>query len=81
MLDSAKDFQLLTMPVKIPHTDAIPNRLNTDDPTIVPMPMSPSVTNVPTMATKSSGADVAAAKKVAPATSYERWRAVNIELI
>lgn len=60
------------MPVKIPHTAAIPNRLNTDDPTIVPMPMSPSVTNVPTTATKSSGADVAAAKKVAPATSYER---------
>lgn len=57
------------MPVAIPHTAAIPNILNTDEPTIVPTPMSPSVINVPTQATNSSGADVAPAKKVAPATS------------
>lgn len=57
------------MPVKIPQIAAIPSTLNTDEPTIVPTPMSPFVINVPTKATNSSGAEVAAAKNVAPATS------------
>nr|CAH7712967.1 unnamed protein product [Callosobruchus chinensis] len=61
--------------------------LNTADPTIVPTPMSPSVMKVPMTFTKSSGADVAAAMKVAPATSEDIFNAkisksaINILLI
>jgi hypothetical protein len=49
--------------------------LKTAEPTIVPTPMSPSVMKVPIALTKSSGADVAAAMKVAPATSFDIERA------
>lgn len=45
--------------------------LNTAEPTIVPTPMSPSVMNVPMAFTNNSGADVAAAINVAPATSFD----------
>jgi len=45
--------------------------LNTAEPTIVPTPMSPSVMNVPMAFTNNSGADVAAAINVAPATSLD----------
>lgn len=51
--------------------------LNTALPTIVPTPMSPSVINVPMTFTNSSGADVAAAMNVAPATSFDILRAEN----
>lgn len=44
--------------------------LKTAEPTIVPIPRSPSVINVPTTFMNNSGLDVAAAINVAPATSF-----------
>lgn len=55
----------------MPQQAGTASMLNTADPTIVPTPMSPSVMNVPIALTKSSGAEVAAAMKVAPATSFD----------
>lgn len=43
--------------------------LNTADPTIVPTPISPWVTNVPTLFINSSGLELATAINVAPAMS------------
>jgi hypothetical protein len=62
----------LTMPAPIPHTAATAKMLKTALPTIVPIPMSPFVINVPIMFVNSSGAEVAIAIKVAPATSLGR---------
>jgi len=44
--------------------------LNKDEPTIVPTPISPFVTNVPIIFINSSGDEVAAAIIVAPTTSF-----------
>lgn len=63
------------MPAPIPQHAATAKMLNTALPTIVPTPMSPSVMNVPMTLTKSSGADVAAAMNVAPATSFDMFNA------
>lgn len=43
--------------------------LNTADPTIVPIPKSPSVTKVPTLLMNNSGLELATAINVAPAMS------------
>ena len=65
------------MPAPIPQQAATARMLKTADPTIVPIPMSPSVINVPMTFTKSSGADVAAAINVAPATSFDIFKAAK----
>ncbi|VEN45646.1 unnamed protein product [Callosobruchus maculatus] len=65
------------VPAPIPQHAATASMLNTADPTIVPTPISPSVIKVPMTFTKSSGADVAAAMKVAPATSDDIFNAVT----
>lgn len=49
--------------------------LKTALPTIVPIPISPSVMKVPITFTNNSGADVAAAINVAPATSFDMFSA------
>lgn len=64
-----------TIPAPIPQHAATAKMLKTADPTIVPMPMSPSVIKVPITLTKSSGAEVAAAMNVAPATSFDIFKA------
>lgn len=66
-----------TMPAPIPQQAGTARILNTAEPTIVPTPMSPSVMNVPMAFTKSSGAEVAAAMNVAPATSFDIESAAN----
>lgn len=66
-----------TVPAPIPQQLATARILKTALPTIVPTPMSPSVIKVPITLTKSSGADVAAAINVAPATSFDMFRAFN----
>lgn len=63
------------MPAPMPQQAATARMLKTAEPTMVPMPMSPSVMNVPMQLTNSSGADVAAAMNVAPATSLDISRA------
>lgn len=74
----AKTFGLkLTIPAPMPQQAATAKILKTAEPTIVPMPMSPSVMNVPITFTKSSGADVAAAINVAPATSFDIFNAIR----
>lgn len=65
----------LTIPAARPQQAATARMLKTADPTIVPTPMSPSVINVPITFTKSSGAEVAAAINVAPATSLDIFSA------
>lgn len=45
---------------------------------MVPIPRSPSVTKVPTILMNNSGLDVAAAIKVAPATSFETLISANM---
>lgn len=60
----------------MPQQAATARILKTADPTIVPTPMSPSVMKVPITLTKSSGAEVAAAMNVAPATSLDMLSAV-----
>lgn len=67
------------MPAPIPQHAATANILKTAEPTMVPTPMSPSVMKVPITLTKSSGADVAAAINVAPATSADIFKAKNKE--
>lgn len=64
-----------TIPAPIPQHAATANMLKTAEPTMVPTPISPSVMNVPITFTKSSGADVAAAINVAPATSLDIFKA------
>uniref|UniRef100_A0A1B0B898 Uncharacterized protein n=1 Tax=Glossina palpalis gambiensis TaxID=67801 RepID=A0A1B0B898_9MUSC len=54
---------------------ATANILNTAEPTIVPTPISPSVMKVPITFTNNSGAEVAAAINVAPATSLDIFKA------
>lgn len=66
----------LTMPAPMPQQAATASMLKTAEPTMVPTPMSPSVMNVPITLTNSSGADVAAAIKVAPATSLDMLSAI-----
>lgn len=63
------------MPAPMPQHAATASMLKTAEPTIVPTPMSPSVMNVPITFTNSSGADVAAAINVAPATSADIFNA------
>lgn len=65
------------MPAPMPQQAATASILNTAEPTIVPTPMSPSVMNVPITLTNNSGADVAAAMNVAPATSLDISNAVQ----
>jgi len=60
-----------TIPAPMPQQAATAKMLNTADPTIVPTPISPSVMKVPITLTNSSGAEVAAAMNVAPATSLD----------
>lgn len=60
-----------TIPAPMPQQAGTARMLNTAEPTIVPTPMSPSVMNVPMAFTNNSGADVAAAINVAPATSFD----------
>ena len=66
-----------TMPAPMPQQAATAKILNTAEPTMVPTPISPSVMKVPITFTKSSGADVAAAINVAPATSLDILRAAS----
>lgn len=68
---------LITIPAARPQQAATARMLKTAEPTIVPTPMSPSVINVPMTFTNNSGADVAAAIKVAPATSFDMFRAAE----
>lgn len=65
----------------MPQQAATAKMLNTADPTIVPTPISPSVINVPITFTNSSGADVAAAINVAPATSADMFKAANNKIV
>lgn len=67
----------LTIPDPIPQQAATAKILNTALPTIVPTPISPSVMKVPITLTNNSGAEVAAAINVAPATSLDIFRAEN----
>lgn len=67
---------ILTIPAPIPQQAATARMLKTALPTMVPTPMSPSVMNVPMTFTNSSGADVAAAMNVAPATSLDMFNAI-----
>lgn len=69
-------YKWLTIPAPIPQQAATARMLNTAEPTMVPTPMSPSVMNVPITFTNNSGADVAAAMNVAPATSLLMLSAV-----
>lgn len=68
---------ILTIPAPMPQHAATARMLKTALPTIVPTPISPSVMKVPITFTKSSGADVAAAMNVAPATSLDMFSAVQ----
>lgn len=61
----------------MPQQAATAKMLKTALPTMVPTPISPSVMNVPITFTNSSGADVAAAMNVAPATSLDIFSAVQ----
>lgn len=63
------------MPAPIPQQAATASMLNTALPTIVPTPISPSVMNVPMTFTNNSGAEVAVAINVAPATSLDIFSA------
>uniref|UniRef100_A0A1A9ZGN0 Uncharacterized protein n=1 Tax=Glossina pallidipes TaxID=7398 RepID=A0A1A9ZGN0_GLOPL len=65
----------ITIPAPIPQQAATANILNTAEPTIVPTPISPSVMKVPITFTNNSGAEVAAAINVAPATSLDIFKA------
>lgn len=51
--------------------------LNTADPTMVPTPRSPCVTNVPTQLINNSGLELAVAINVAPAMSSDMLRATT----
>lgn len=68
---------VLTIPAPIPQHAATAKMLNTADPTIVPTPISPSVMKVPMTLTNNSGAEVAAAINVAPATSADIFKAAK----
>ena len=57
-----------------PQTPGIASRLNTAEPTIVPIPISEPA-KTPIIEVKNSGADVPIAKKVAPAMSLGNFRA------
>ena len=70
-LKTIKHTWQLTIPAPMPQQAGTARMLNTAEPTIVPTPMSPSVMNVPMAFTNNSGADVAAAINVAPATSFD----------
>lgn len=61
----------LTEEAASPPRAATPRVLNRLEPETVPIPISDSVTNVPTTFTNSSGADVAVAMNVAAATFYK----------
>lgn len=71
----------LTIPAPIPQQAATARILKTAEPTMVPTPMSPSVINVPITFTNNSGADVAAAINVAPATSFVMFSAETNEYL
>jgi hypothetical protein len=62
--------QIQTIPAPMPQHAATANILKTADPTMVPIPISPSVINVPITLTNNSGADVAAAINVAPIEQF-----------
>lgn len=62
----------LTRTAAKPPIEATPNALNNDDPTIVPIPISDSVMNVPIKFVNNSGHDVAIDINVAAATSCHR---------
>lgn len=62
-------FKKVTLPATKAQHAGTARTLNTAEPTIAPTPKSPSVTNVPTQLMNSSGLELAAAMKVAPATS------------
>lgn len=57
-----------------PQTPGIASRLNTAEPTIVPIPIS-EPTKTPIIEVNNSGADVPIAKKVAPAMSLDNFSA------
>lgn len=58
--------EVLTISAAMPQHAATANILNTAEPTIVPIPISPSVINVPMTFTNNSGLLVAPAINVAP---------------
>jgi hypothetical protein len=70
----------ITIPAPMPQHAATARILKTAEPTMVPTPMSPSVMKVPMTFTNNSGAEVAAAIKVAPATSFVIFKAVKQEM-
>lgn len=69
------------MPAPIPQQAATARILKTAEPTMVPTPMSPSVMKVPITFTNSSGAEVAAAMNVAPATSFVMFNAARQQTV
>lgn len=60
---------VLTNGAAIPPMAATPRALNIEEPTIVPIPISDFVMNVPIMLVNSSGVEVAIDMNVAAATS------------
>lgn len=54
-----------------PPIAATPSPLNIEEPTMVPIPISDSVMNVPMMLVNISGQEVATDMKVAAATSWK----------
>lgn len=64
-----KYFAFKTFAAASPPMADTPNALKRAEPTIVPMPKSDFVTNVPMTLANSSGQEVAEAIKVAAATS------------
>lgn len=60
----------------MPQHAATAKMLNTAEPTMVPIPMSPSVMNVPMTFTNNSGLLVAPAIKVAPQISLDIFKAM-----
>lgn len=66
-----------TIPAPMPQQAATAKILNTAEPTIVPIPISPSVMNVPMTFTNNSGLLVAPAIKVAPQISLDMFNATN----
>lgn len=72
---------MVTIPAPIPQHAGTARMLKTAEPTIVPTPMSPSVMNVPIALTNNSGAEVAAAMNVAPATSFDIDKALLTRIL
>lgn len=76
---NTNDLDAITMLAPMPQQAATARILKTAEPTIVPIPMSPSVINVPITLTNNSGLLVAPAINVAPQMSLDIFNATKIE--